>query len=238
VAIETSKRDPIRVEAAEGEVPTDKAVVAQAPVVAPGDRRKAPPRLRRPSAHRDPSLAFTGPVRVRLQRINCDAAKPYPPQGVTREWWQRLKDALGTASNAFVHSSLIQLIEAARLPRAACTRARPGRCGRAAVLSNCDHPGGVRKNHNDLRVYALSKVLKNIKLSRWPRNTGVFARAPVARKARETEQRSLARGSNAKPSPRPERRMPISRRSTICYRSSETRRFRAGSRLFLWASHR
>jgi hypothetical protein len=118
VAIETSKRDPIRVEAAEGEVPTDKAVVAQAPVVAPGDRRKAPPRLRRPSAHRDPSLAFTGPVRVRLQRINCDAAKPYPPQGVTREWWQRLKDALGTASNAFVHSSLIQLIEAARLPRA------------------------------------------------------------------------------------------------------------------------
>jgi hypothetical protein len=31
------------------------------------------------------------------------------------------------------------------------------------------------------------KVLKNIKLSRWLRSTGVFERAPVARKARATE---------------------------------------------------
>ena len=42
-----------------------------------------------------------------------------------------------------------------------------------------------------------------------------FERAPVARKARETEQRLLARRGNAKPSRRPERRMLISRRSTM-----------------------
>src|SRR5207247_3738348 len=48
------------------------------------------------------------------------------------------------------------------------------------------------------------KKSENIKLSRWPRNTGVFERGPVARKARATEQRSLARRGNAKPSRRPE----------------------------------
>jgi hypothetical protein len=51
-----------------------------------------------------------GPVRVRLQRINCDAAKSYPPEGMSREWWQRLKNAFGTASSAFVQASLYQLI--------------------------------------------------------------------------------------------------------------------------------
>ena len=56
------------------------------------------------------------PIRVRLQRLNCDAAKPYPPQGMTREWWQRLKNAFGTASSAFVQASLCQLVAAARLP--------------------------------------------------------------------------------------------------------------------------
>jgi hypothetical protein len=53
-----------------------------------------------------------GPVRVRLQRLNCDAAKPYPPQGMTR----KLNNALGTASSAFVNASLVQLIAAAKLP--------------------------------------------------------------------------------------------------------------------------
>jgi hypothetical protein len=33
------------------------------------------------------------PVRVRLRRIHCDYARPYPPDGQTREWWQRLKSA-------------------------------------------------------------------------------------------------------------------------------------------------
>ena len=56
------------------------------------------------------------PVRVRLKRVNCDQAIPYPPDGQTREWWQRLKNAFGTASSAFVAASLQQLIAAARLP--------------------------------------------------------------------------------------------------------------------------
>jgi hypothetical protein len=56
------------------------------------------------------------PVRVRLRRINCDYARPYPPDGQTREWWQRLKNGLGTRSNYFVDASLQQLIAAARLP--------------------------------------------------------------------------------------------------------------------------
>jgi hypothetical protein len=56
------------------------------------------------------------PVRVRLQRINSHHARPYPPDGQTREWWQRLKNALGTGSNHFVDASLQQLIAAARLP--------------------------------------------------------------------------------------------------------------------------
>ena len=57
-----------------------------------------------------------GPVRVRLKRINCDYARPYPPDGQARDWWQRLKNAFGTASSAFVDASLHQLIAAARLP--------------------------------------------------------------------------------------------------------------------------
>jgi hypothetical protein len=57
------------------------------------------------------------PVRVRLKRIDCFNATPYPPDGLGREWWQRLKCALGTASSSFVSASLYQLIEAAKLPR-------------------------------------------------------------------------------------------------------------------------
>src|SRR5215218_9071361 len=56
------------------------------------------------------------PVRVRLKRINCYQAKPYPPHGQERQWWQKLKDALGTTSSAFVDASLHQLVAAARLP--------------------------------------------------------------------------------------------------------------------------
>ena len=43
-------------------------------------------------------------------------AIPYQPDGQTREWWHRLKNAFGTASSAFVEASLHQLIAAARLP--------------------------------------------------------------------------------------------------------------------------
>jgi hypothetical protein len=72
------------------------------------------------SKMRNPATAVTGnmpaPVRVRLRRINCDYARPYPPDGQQREWWRRLKNALGTSSSHFVDASLQQLIAAARLP--------------------------------------------------------------------------------------------------------------------------
>jgi hypothetical protein len=48
--------------------------------------------------------------------VTCSEAIPYPPAGQAREWWQRLKNAFGTASSAFVGASLQQLIAAARLP--------------------------------------------------------------------------------------------------------------------------
>src|SRR5262245_2008473 len=56
------------------------------------------------------------PVKVRLKRVSCDHAIPYPPDGQAREWWQRLRNAFGTTSNTFVAASLQQLIAAARLP--------------------------------------------------------------------------------------------------------------------------
>ena len=66
-----------------------------------------------------PSVAsgkVPAPVRVRFNRVNCDQAIPYPPDGQSREWWHRLKNAFGTASSAFVGASLQHLIAAARLP--------------------------------------------------------------------------------------------------------------------------
>jgi hypothetical protein len=56
------------------------------------------------------------PVKVRLSRTNCNHAKPYPPDGQEAQWWQRLKNAFGTASSPFVEASLRQLVAAARLP--------------------------------------------------------------------------------------------------------------------------
>ena len=56
------------------------------------------------------------PVRARIRRTNYQYGQAYPPDGQGREWWQRLKNALGTASSAFVEASLHQLIAAARLP--------------------------------------------------------------------------------------------------------------------------
>src|SRR5436309_13342758 len=55
-------------------------------------------------------------VRVKLKEVNYQHAIPYPPDGQAREWWQRLKNAFGTTSSAFVEASLYQLIAAARLP--------------------------------------------------------------------------------------------------------------------------
>jgi hypothetical protein len=56
------------------------------------------------------------PVRVKLQRINCDHGSLHPPVGQGHDWWEALKTALGTCSNAFVTASLAQLQFAARLP--------------------------------------------------------------------------------------------------------------------------
>jgi hypothetical protein len=58
------------------------------------------------------------PVRVRLKRITASYSKPYPPDGLAKEWWDRLKKALGTSSSHFVNASLLQLQNAARTPYA------------------------------------------------------------------------------------------------------------------------
>jgi hypothetical protein len=50
------------------------------------------------------------PIKVRLKRLNCNQATPYPPDGQAREWWLRLRHAFGTASSEFVQASLYQLI--------------------------------------------------------------------------------------------------------------------------------
>lgn len=56
------------------------------------------------------------PVRVRLQRIDCNLSKSHPPDGQHQDWWHRLKAAIGTTSSDFVNATLFQLQAAARLP--------------------------------------------------------------------------------------------------------------------------
>lgn len=73
----------------------------------PAEVKLAPARARR---------VKQAPVRVKLKRINCDLAQAYPPDGQQREWWLRLKAALGTASSDFVNAAIFQLQNAARLP--------------------------------------------------------------------------------------------------------------------------
>ena len=63
-----------------------------------------------------PSDGRPQPVRVRLERINCNLAKAHPVGGKGQLWWAQLNKALGTSSNAFVNASLFQLQGAARLP--------------------------------------------------------------------------------------------------------------------------
>ena len=55
-------------------------------------------------------------TRVKLQRINSDYSKPYPPDGENKLWWNRLKAALGTNSSDFVNATLIQIQNASRMP--------------------------------------------------------------------------------------------------------------------------
>jgi hypothetical protein len=56
------------------------------------------------------------PVRVKLERINCEVSRSLPPDGDRPVWLDRLKAALGTASIEFVDATLYQLQAAARLP--------------------------------------------------------------------------------------------------------------------------
>jgi hypothetical protein len=63
-----------------------------------------------------PAQLRKAPVRVKLERINCDVAKSLPPDGDHQVWLDRLKVALGTASMDFVNATLFQLQAAARLP--------------------------------------------------------------------------------------------------------------------------
>ena len=67
--------------------------------------------------HQPPVAVKDEPVRVELERIDCDSAKSLPPDyGNHQDWVERLKKALGTASVPFVDATLIQLQAAARLP--------------------------------------------------------------------------------------------------------------------------
>lgn len=63
-----------------------------------------------------PARVRMAPVRVKLERINCDIAKSLAPEGDHEAWLDRLKAALGTASMEFVSATLFQLQAAARLP--------------------------------------------------------------------------------------------------------------------------
>ena len=56
------------------------------------------------------------PVRVKLWRADAFAAQTHPPDGESKNWWQRLNKALGTSSSDFVNASLLQLQAAARSP--------------------------------------------------------------------------------------------------------------------------
>jgi hypothetical protein len=56
------------------------------------------------------------PVRVKIWRADAYVAQTHPPDGDTKNWWQRLNNALGTVSSDFVNASLLQIQAAARSP--------------------------------------------------------------------------------------------------------------------------
>ncbi|MBR0941567.1 hypothetical protein [Bradyrhizobium liaoningense] len=63
-----------------------------------------------------PRVRKAAPVRVKLERINCDVAKSLPPEGDHKVWFARLMDACGSSSPDFINATLFQLQAAARLP--------------------------------------------------------------------------------------------------------------------------
>jgi hypothetical protein len=54
------------------------------------------------------------PVRVRLKRLNCNEANPYPTDQQAREWWHRLKNASGTTSSAPLRELFKSALRSAR----------------------------------------------------------------------------------------------------------------------------
>lgn len=66
--------------------------------------------------HRLPARSKKVPVRVKLERINCEVGKLLPTDVDRQAWLDRLKATLGTASIEFVDATLYQLQAAARLP--------------------------------------------------------------------------------------------------------------------------
>jgi hypothetical protein len=102
-----------------------------------------------------------------------------PPDGQHKEWWQRLKSALGTASSDFVNASLFQLISAARLPRsgseiavnatlAFIEGAKPGRksnvpgdpmaCTHTAAMAVLERIGGGHGTDRNVALMATTAV--------------------------------------------------------------------------------
>jgi hypothetical protein len=56
------------------------------------------------------------PVRIKVFGADGKVAKVHPPDGEHRNWWRRLKTALGTTSSDFVNASLFQIQAACRSP--------------------------------------------------------------------------------------------------------------------------
>ena len=56
------------------------------------------------------------PVRVKVFRADGKIARVHPPNGESKNWWQRLNKALGTTSSDFVNASLFQIQSASRSP--------------------------------------------------------------------------------------------------------------------------
>jgi len=73
----------------------------------------------KPNNNDSPAISQPGrlpPVRVKLLRPDAYVSQTYPPDGNSKDWWQRLKKALGTTSSDFVNACLLQIQAAARSP--------------------------------------------------------------------------------------------------------------------------
>jgi hypothetical protein len=55
---------------------------------------------------RQPVAIRKAPVRVTLERIECEVSRSLPPDGDRQTWIDRLKAALGTTSTEFVDTTL------------------------------------------------------------------------------------------------------------------------------------